>query len=126
MERAGLATDEVDVLFPDALGVPAYDAAEAAAIREVFGRVPVTTQKSLVGRLYQGGSALDVATALLAMRRGLLPATTGLRTPAPGCADLDFVREPRAGALRSAVVGARGFDGFNSALAIRAYRPEET
>jgi minimal PKS chain-length factor (CLF/KS beta) len=127
VERAGLAPSDVDVLFPDALAVPAYDTSEAAAIRAVFGpSVPVTTQKSLVGRLYQGGSALDVATALLAMRRGLLPATTGLRTPAPGCADLDFVREPRTGPIDTAVVGARGFDGFNSALAIRAYRPEES
>jgi minimal PKS chain-length factor (CLF/KS beta) len=78
----------------------------------------VTTQKPLVGRAHQGGSALDVANALLAMRHDLLPATAGLDRPAPGC-ELDFVRQHRPGRVDVALVGARGFDGFNSALALR-------
>lgn len=123
LRRGGIAPAEVDVVFPDALGVPRYDVSEAAALRTVFGPAvpPVTTQKPLVGRAHQGGSALDVANALLAMRYRLLPPTAGLDRPAPGC-ELDFVRRPRPGPVEVALVGARGFDGFNSALVLRAYQ----
>jgi minimal PKS chain-length factor (CLF/KS beta) len=119
LARAGVRPGAVDVVFPDALAVPGYDRAEARALREVFGShpPPVTTQKPLTGRAYQGGSALDVATALLAARHGLLPATAGLEQPAPGC-ELDFVRETRRRPAGVALVCARGFDGFNSALVL--------
>jgi minimal PKS chain-length factor (CLF/KS beta) len=120
VDRAGLAPEQVAAVFPDALGVPRYDRSEATALRTVFGAEPppVTTQKPLVGRAHQGGSALDVANALLALRHDLLPPTAGPDRPAPGC-ELDFVRQagpPRTGA---ALVCARGFDGFNSALVVR-------
>lgn len=124
LERARCPPEEVDVVFPDALGVPRYDRAEAAALRSVFGpdSPPVTTQKPLIGRAHQGGSALDAANALLALRHRVLPPTAGLDRPAPGC-ELDFVRQARSGPVRTALVGARGFDGFNSSVLIRAYQP---
>ncbi len=127
LDRAGLAPADIDVVFPDALGVPAYDRAEAAALREVFGAdttVPVTTQKPLVGRMYQGGSALDVATALLAMRNDLVPPTAGLDEPAPGC-ELTFARALQPTRVTAAMVNARGFDGFNSSLVLRRYGDDE-
>jgi minimal PKS chain-length factor (CLF/KS beta) len=121
VERAGITPAGIDVVFPDALAVPGYDASEAFALREVFGPgVPVTTQKPLTGRLYQGGAALDVATALLSMRHATVPAAAGPRLPAAGC-DLNFVTENRAGPVGAALIGARGFDGFNSALVVRRY-----
>jgi minimal PKS chain-length factor (CLF/KS beta) len=124
LERAQCPPEEVDVVFPDALGVPRYDLSEAAALRAVFGpdTPPVTTQKPLVGRAHQGGSALDAANALLALRHQLLPPTAGLDQPAPGC-ELNFVRQPRSRPLNTALVGARGFDGFNSSVLIRGYQP---
>jgi minimal PKS chain-length factor (CLF/KS beta) len=120
LERAHVDPAKVDVIFPDALGVPRYDRSEAAALRTVFGQrpPPVTTQKPLTGRAHQGGAALDVATALLAMRHGTLPPTAGLDRPAPGC-ELDFVRELLPRQVDVALVCARGFDGFNSAVALR-------
>jgi minimal PKS chain-length factor (CLF/KS beta) len=122
LDRAGLSPDEVDVVFPDALGVPRYDRSEVAALRSVFGPhpPPVTTQKPLIGRAHQGGSALDVANALLTLRHDLLPPTAGLDQPAPGC-ELDFVREARPQRAEIAMVSARGFDGFNSSVVIRAH-----
>ncbi|MFG1717488.1 beta-ketoacyl synthase N-terminal-like domain-containing protein [Micromonospora chalcea] len=124
LERAAVRPHDVDVIWPDALGVPAYDRSEADALRAVFGArtPPVTTQKPLTGRAHQGGSALDAATALLAFRRGMLPASAGPDEPAPGC-ELTFLRQPRPPRSRIALVGARGFDGFNSALVLRGAAP---
>ncbi|MFE9955376.1 beta-ketoacyl synthase N-terminal-like domain-containing protein [Micromonospora sp. NPDC005299] len=124
LDRAAVRPHDVDVIWPDALGVPAYDRAEAAALRAVFGPAnpPVTTQKPLTGRAHQGGSALDAATALLAFHHGLLPASAGPEQPAPGC-ELTFLRRPRPPRSRIALVGARGFDGFNSAVVLRGAAP---
>jgi minimal PKS chain-length factor (CLF/KS beta) len=121
LERAGRAASDVDVVFPDAVGVPECDRVEAAAIREVLGdEVPVTTQKGRIGRMYQGGAAVDVATALQAMRFDMLPATDGLTDPAPGC-ELNFVRTPTAARTSLALINARGFDGYNTSLVVGRY-----
>ncbi|OWU97471.1 ketosynthase chain-length factor [Micromonospora wenchangensis] len=124
LARAGSTPDEVDLVVPDALGVPRYDRSEATALRAVFGDrpPPVSTHKSLTGRAHQGGSALDVATALLAFHHDTLPASAGPVDPAPGC-ELGFLRAPRRPEHRVALVCARGFDGFNSALVLRGAAP---
>ena len=112
---------EVDVVFADGLGVAEADRAEAEAISAVFGPygVPVTAPKCLVGRLHAGGAPLDVAMALLSIRDSVVPGTPSLTRPAPGCA-LDLVRETREAPVRTALVLARGFEGFNAAAVIRS------
>ncbi|NUL02223.1 ketosynthase chain-length factor [Streptomyces lunaelactis] len=117
---AQLEPGAVDVVFADALGVPAEDQAEAEALAEVFGPrgVPVTAPKTLTGRLYGGGAALDVATALLSLRDQVIPHTVGPSAPAPG-QDIDLVLgEPRRQELHTALVVARGHGGFNAALVL--------
>ena len=112
---------DVDVVFADGLGVPGADRAEAEAISAVFGPygVPVTVPKCLVGRLHAGGAPLDVAMALLSVRDSVVPGTPALAELAPGCT-LDVVRETRETPVRTALVLARGFEGFNAAVVVRS------
>ncbi|MFG2110794.1 ketosynthase chain-length factor [Micromonospora chersina] len=118
---AGISASDVDVVFADAAGVPELDRAEAEAVRGIFGprRVPVAAPKALVGRLFAGGGALDVVTALLAMRDGVIPAVPG-DVDVPDDYGLDLVHgEPRQARLSHALVLARGKGGFNSAIVVR-------
>lgn len=122
LHQAHLTPADIDVVFADALGVPTHDRQEAHAITTVFGpcAVPVTAPKTMTGRLYAGGAALDIATALLAIRDGVIPPTTGVRALAPGC-DIDLVRNtPRDGPVRNALILARGHGGFNAACVLTA------
>ncbi|WNV75803.1 beta-ketoacyl synthase N-terminal-like domain-containing protein [Geodermatophilus sp. DSM 44513] len=123
---AGVAPDEVGMVIADGAGIPELDALEATAITAVFGErgVPVTVPSSWTGRLMAGGSALNVATALLAMRDGLVPPTGNVEEPVESYG-LDLVRETREADLDVVVVLARGFGGFNSALVLRRHRAEE-
>ncbi|HEX4221149.1 MAG TPA: ketosynthase chain-length factor [Pseudonocardiaceae bacterium] len=119
---AGRTPAEIDVVFADGMAVPDRDLAEASAISSVFGPrgVPVTVPKTLTGRLYGGGAALDVVSALLAMRDGLIPHTEGPTELAPGI-DIDLVLDqPRRQPLGTALVLARGYGGFTSALVLGA------
>ena len=116
---AGVEPGQVDVVFADGAGVPGRDRSEAQTITEVFGpkRVPVTVPKAGVGRLLAGGGPLDVVTALLAIRDGVIPPTPHTRT-VPNEYAIDLVLERRQAAVGVAVVLARGRGGFNSALVI--------
>ncbi len=122
LKNAGIGPADVDAVVADAFGVPEIDALEVEAIKAVFGehagKVPVIAPKSGVGRMYAGGSSLDAAAALLAMRDGALPPIVNLDEPASG--ELDFVRgSERSSELSTILVNARGFGGFNSALVLR-------
>ncbi|MEU7834276.1 MULTISPECIES: ketosynthase chain-length factor [unclassified Nonomuraea] len=122
LQRAQITPEQVDVVFADAAAVPELDRAEAEAITRLFGPrgVPVTAPKTMLGRLYGGGAPLDLAAALLSIRDGVIPPTVGVRELAPACAGLDLVTETRPAPVRRALVLARGFGGFNSAVVVTA------
>ena len=120
---AGVAADEIDVVFADGAGSPDADAAEARALHAVLGahaaEVPVTVPKTATGRTYAGGGALDVAAALLSLRDGRIPPTINVDRPASGHG-LRLVRDRSEPAdLHTALVVARGYGGFNSAAVVR-------
>ncbi|WP_280874692.1 ketosynthase chain-length factor [Streptomyces pseudovenezuelae] len=119
LDDARLGPEEIDVVFADAAGTSEEDAIEAEALRGLFGPhgVPVTAPKTMTGRLSAGGSALDVATALLALREGIVPPTINVSRPRPEHT-LDLVTAPRRIPLATALVLARGQGGFNSALVL--------
>ncbi|MFF4216853.1 MULTISPECIES: ketosynthase chain-length factor [Streptomyces] len=122
---AGLTPSDVSVVFADGAGVPELDRAEAEALTGLFGPrgVPVTAPKALIGRLCAGGGPVDVAAALLALRDQVIPAS-GRSTRVPDAYGIDLVTgEPRAAALDTALVLARGRHGFNSAVVLTAFRP---
>ncbi len=117
---ARVAPGEVDVVFADAAGTPELDRAEAEAITAVFGpyRVPVTAPKTMTGRLYSGAAPVDVTSAVLSIREGIIPPTTNVeRSPAH---EIDLVvGQARPALLSTALVIARGYGGFNSAVVVR-------
>ncbi|MDX3841349.1 beta-ketoacyl synthase N-terminal-like domain-containing protein [Streptomyces europaeiscabiei] len=121
LDEAGCAPEEIDVVFADALGVPAADRAEALAIADALGahgtRVPVTAPKTAIGRGNGAAAVLDVAAAVLAMEHGVLPPTPNVFDV---CHDLDLVTVgARAAESRTALVLSRGLMGSNSALVLR-------
>ncbi|MER6303746.1 beta-ketoacyl synthase N-terminal-like domain-containing protein [Kitasatospora sp. NPDC001539] len=121
LDEARTAPEEVDVVFADALGVPAADRAEALALADALGpaveHVPVTAPKAGTGRAYCGAPMLDVTAAVLAMEDGVLPPTPNVTEV---CHDLALVTgRARPAELRTALVLSRGLMGSNSALVLR-------
>ncbi|MFI6846677.1 beta-ketoacyl synthase N-terminal-like domain-containing protein [Kitasatospora sp. NPDC050467] len=121
LDQARIAPEEVDVVFADALGVPAADRAEALALADALGpyaeRVPVTAPKAGTGRAYCGAPLLDAAAAVLAMEDGLVPPTPNVTEV---CHDLALVTgRARPAELRTALVLSRGLMGSNAALLLR-------
>jgi 3-oxoacyl-[acyl-carrier-protein] synthase II len=105
-------------------GTRAGDASEGRGLRIVFGdgaSPAATSVKAATGHLVGGAGALNVAAAVLAVRRRALPPTLNLERPDPSCEGIDWVAgaacETRAGA---AVAVARGLEGQNVAVVVRA------
>ena len=119
----GVTPDEVELVIADGAGHPrpgrAGGGGDPHGVRRA-APVPVTAPQGFVGRLCSGGAALNVATALLAMRDGIVPAVGNLDQPVPGTG-LDLVRRAARTAQSDVVlVNARGFGGFNSCMVLQA------
>jgi len=99
LKQAQVDVDQIGHINAHGCGSEQMDAAEAAAIHEVFGslgnQVPVTAMKPYFGNCGAGTGTMELAASLLAMKEGLIPHTLNYSTPDPEC-DLNIVsREPQ-------------------------------
>ena len=85
--EAGLSAEAIGYINAHGTATAVGDVVEAEAIREVFGDapVPVSSTKSMHGHLLGGAGALELAAALLALERGIIPPTAHLEAPDPAC-----------------------------------------
>jgi 3-oxoacyl-[acyl-carrier-protein] synthase II len=99
---------------------PLNDAAEAEAIRKVFGEPgpAVTSTKGITGHALGAAGALEAAAVLLSFEHGLIPPTAGLTELDPAIS-LDVVRdEPRAWEPGPSLSNSFGFGGHNGCLVL--------
>jgi 3-oxoacyl-[acyl-carrier-protein] synthase II len=67
------------------LSVVHHDRAEAQAIRDTLGDVPVTAPKSFFGNLGAGTGAVEMVSSLVAFQTGQVPITLNYEQPDPEC-----------------------------------------
>ena len=99
---------------------PLNDAAEAEAIRKVFGeRGPaVTSTKGITGHALGAAGALEAAAVLLSFEHGLIPPTAGLTDLDPAVG-LDVVQGgPRPWEPGPSLSNSFGFGGHNGCLVL--------
>jgi 3-oxoacyl-[acyl-carrier-protein] synthase II len=121
LEDAGLEPAEIGHINAHGTSTELNDAAEAEAIRKVFGDAapPVTAPKGVLGHMIGGAGAAEAVISLLALRDRVLPPTANLTTIGPGI-DLDVVHgEERAISDRPAISNSFGFGGHNASLVLR-------
>jgi 3-oxoacyl-[acyl-carrier-protein] synthase II len=95
------------------------DPAEARAIRDTLGNVPVTALKSFCGNLGHGGGAVELAMSLVALAHGVIPPTLNYETPDPEC-PVNVVREPQRVESRTFVKLNHNATGQAAAVVITA------
>ena len=78
LDDAGMKADQIDAVVPYGCGAPALDAAEASAIRRVFGdraaKLPLVTIAPVTGSCGAGFGAVAASVAVQCLRTGMLPA----------------------------------------------------
>ncbi len=122
--EAETSAGDLDYVAAHGSGTRKGDASEAHALKTVFGGsngTPASSVKPATGHLCAGAGALNAAVAALAIHEGAMPPTLNLEQPDPDCDGLDLIpNEAREGDVRQALAIARGFEGQNVALVLRA------
>ena len=114
LASAGWSADEVDYINAHGTGTPYNDASEAAAIRAVCPKVPVSSTKGMTGHALGAAGAIEAAFCLLAMEGGFLPPNINLRESDSG---LDIVANTaRKARPRKVLSNSFGFGGSNATI----------
>jgi len=93
---------------------------EHLSLATVFGerlrKIPISSNKSMIGHTLSAAGAVEAAFSLLTMREGVLPPTINYETPDPEC-DLDYVpNKARDVTVEHVASNSFGFGGTNATL----------
>lgn len=120
LASADLPAPAVDYINAHGTATPFNDAAEGKAISQLFGRVPVSSTKSMMGHSLGAAGAIEAIISILVLQHGLLPPNINFRQPDAEF-DLDIVaNEPRLARVRTVLSNSFGFGGTNASLILQA------
>jgi 3-oxoacyl-[acyl-carrier-protein] synthase I len=118
LAQAALAPSQVDYINLHGTGTPGNDAAEALAVRAVFGsEVPCSSTKGFTGHTLGAAGGVEAAISMLALERGFAPAGLNVRELDPAMGTR-YLREPLRGALSVVASNSFGFGGSNCCLVL--------
>jgi 3-oxoacyl-[acyl-carrier-protein] synthase II len=125
MADAGVSPDEVEYVNAHGTSTPTNDPSETLAIKRALGeararRVPVSSNKSMLGHTIGAAGAIEAILTWKGMEEGVLLPTINYETPDPKC-DLDYVpNQARRVPHRVALSNSFGFGGQNACLCLGA------
>ncbi|MFL6569148.1 MAG: beta-ketoacyl-[acyl-carrier-protein] synthase family protein [Chthoniobacterales bacterium] len=119
LRSADLQPRDVDYINAHGTATPFNDAAEGKGIAELFGRVPVSSTKSMMGHSLGAAGAIEAVVSLLALRDQLLPPNINFREADPAL-DLEIVaNEARRTRVTTVLSNSFGFGGTNASILLR-------
>jgi 3-oxoacyl-[acyl-carrier-protein] synthase II len=114
-----LAPDQVGYINAHGTATILNDSAEGKAIIELFGNVPVSSTKSMMGHSLGAAGAIEAAVTLLALQHQFLPPNINFRE-----SDLSLnvvANEAREAQFDCAVSNSFGFGGTNATIVFRKF-----
>ena len=125
LKDAGIKPEEVDYINAHGTSTPLNDISETGAIKNVFNehavRIPVSSNKSMLGHLWGAAGAVEAIFSVLPIVHNIIPPTINYETPDPEC-DLDYVPNvARPAKVKVALSNSFGFGGTNGALIFRRF-----
>ena len=119
LQNAGISAGSVDYINAHGTATVFNDAAEGKAIAELFGHVPVSSTKSMMGHSLGAAGAIEAVFCLLALQHQFLPPNINFRAPDEDI-DLDIVaNESRPAQIRIALSNSFGFGGTNASIVMQ-------
>lgn len=119
LRSASVGPEAIGYVNAHGTATPFNDAAEGKAIAELFGRVAVSSTKSMMGHSLGAAGAIEAVFTILALRNGFLPANINYRVSDSGI-DLDIVaNQVRQAGPMLTLSNSFGFGGTNASIVIR-------
>lgn len=120
LQSAGLDSEEIGYINAHGTATPLNDATEGRAIADLFGRVPLSSTKGMMGHSLGAAGAIEAIFTIIALREGFLPANINFRVSDLGL-DLDIVANlVRPTTVRAALSNSFGFGGTNASIVLQA------
>lgn len=119
LAQAGLAPKQVGYINAHGTATVLNDSAEGKAIMELFGDVPVSSTKSMMGHSLGAAGAIEAAVTLLALQHQFLPPNINFRE-----SDLSLnvvANEAREAQFDCAISNSFGFGGTNATIVLRKF-----
>jgi 3-oxoacyl-[acyl-carrier-protein] synthase II len=125
LSDAGVSPQEVDYINAHGTSTKFNDAAETKAIKMAFGerayKVPISSNKSMIGHLACAAGAVEAIAAVMTVKEGIIPPTINYQTPDPEC-DLDYVPNvARRQTVNVCLSNSFGMGGQNCCVVIKKF-----
>jgi 3-oxoacyl-[acyl-carrier-protein] synthase II len=119
MRSAEISAQTIDYINAHGTATPFNDAAEGKAIAELFGPVPVSSTKGMMGHALGAAGAVEAIICLIALQEQFLPANINFHAADEGL-DLQIVaNESRAAKIDTVISNSFGFGGTNATIVMR-------
>ena len=125
LQDAGVSPQDIDYINAHGTGTKLNDAAETRAIKIVFTekayKIPVSSNKSMIGHLACAAGAVEAVAAVMTTKEGIIPPTINYETPDPDC-DLNYVpNRARQQPVNVCLSNSFGMGGQNCSLVITRF-----
>ena len=125
LNDAEVNPDEIDYINAHGTSTKFNDAAETKALKILFGeqayKIPVSSNKSMMGHLACAAGAVEAIAAVRTVKEGIIPPTIHYETPDPDC-DLDYVpNNAREQLVNVCLSNSFGMGGQNCCIVIKKY-----
>ena len=121
LDDAGLAPEAIDHVNAHGTSTPENDKMEALGCSAVFGermgRLPISSNKSMIGHTLTAAGAIEAVISLLTIRHGRIPPTINYAVPDPALV-LDVVGTARDVPVSRVLSNSFGFGGQNTCLVL--------
>ena len=121
LANARLSPNEIGYISAWAPGHKEIDFKEAYSLREVFGNaldeIAIASIKGAVGSAMAAAGAIQVGSAALSIKHGIIPPTVNWETPDPSC-HLSLSASPRRIPISTVLINGHGISGSNSSLVL--------
>ena len=119
LESSGTGADAIDYVNAHGTATIFNDATEGAAISELFGRVPVSSTKSMMGHALGAAGAIEAAFCVLALREQFLPPNINFIEPDPTWKFEVVANQSRTARVNHVLSNSIGFGGTNATLILK-------
>ena len=125
LNDAAILPADVDYINAHGTATVINDVSETKAIKAALGehsrKVPISSNKSMIGHLLGAAGAVEAIFTVLTIRDGIIPPTINYNTPDPEC-DLDYVPNvARKAQVNTVLSNSFGFGGINATLVFKRF-----
>jgi 3-oxoacyl-[acyl-carrier-protein] synthase II len=124
LDDAGVTPEQVDYINAHGTSTPENDKMEWMAVSHVFGerasRIPMSSNKSMIGHTLTAAGAVEAVFSLLTMQNQRLPPTINYETPDPALPVDCVANVARDARVTRTISNSFGFGGQNVCLVLAA------